>query len=203
MPPTQEEFDKSLVDTRERMRRCAAVGAQHVAAIPAPDRENFDIDWAVKCYKELLRIGREEYGIIVAFEFVGFMKGIHNFGVAAGVAIDTDDSDACLIMDTFHMYRGCSGYNGLKHINGSLIANFHWNDLPAEPEREKLGDEHRIYPGDGMLPLKQVLKDLVAIGYTGPLSIEMFNREHWAQDPLLVANTAKAKTCALIKEALA
>lgn len=167
MPATQEEFDASLAATRERMRRCAAIGSKHVAAIPAPDNPNFDLKWATYVYKTLLEIGRKDYNLIVAFEFVGFMKGIYRFGQAAGVAIDTDDPDACLIMDTFHLYRGGSGFNNVKKVRGDLFANFHFNDLPDNPPREQLGDEHRIYPGDGMLPLKPLLKDLVTIGYTG------------------------------------
>lgn len=202
MPATPEDFEKSLEATRERMRLCAAIGSQHVAAIPAPDRPDFDIKWGAEMYRRLLEIGRNEYNIVVAFEFVGFLKGVYRLGQACAVAIDANDRTACLIADTFHLFRGGSGFDGVCHIDGSLIANFHWNDVPAEPPREEQGDEHRIYPGDGILPLKKLLVDLESIGYTGPLSLEMFNREHWKQDPKVVAATGLDKMRSLIASAL-
>lgn len=193
MPATEDAFQESLKITRERMRQCAAVGSIHVAAIPAPDRPDFDLAYGAKQYKELLKIGREEYGIKVAFEFVGFMKGVHRFGQACAVALDANDRDACLIMDTFHLFRGGSGFEGLSKVQGSLFANFHWNDVPGDVPREEQGDEHRLYPGDGILPLTQVLQDLKATGYDKALSLEIFNRKYWEQPAEQVARDGLQK----------
>lgn len=181
MPDTKEAFEESLKDTRERMRRSADVGSIYVAAIPAPDRENYDLKWGAEMYRELMRIGRDDYNINVAFEFVGFLKGVYRFGQACAVAFDANDDGSTLIMDTFHLFRGGSGFNAVKHIQGSLIANFHWNDVPGDVPREEQGDEHRLYPGDGILPLAQVLQDLKAIGYERALSLEIFHRGYWEQ----------------------
>ncbi len=201
MPATQEEWDASLVDTRKRMRQCADIGSIHVAAIPTPDRADFDIKWGAERYRDLLKIGREDYGITVAFEFIGFLKGIYRFGQACAVALDSNDSTACLINDTFHLWRGGSGFTNLGKIDGSLIANFHWNDVPASTVVEGAGDDVRVYPGDGDLPLEQALRDLKAIGYDKTLSLEVFNREYWAQDPKLVSETGLRKMRECIQRA--
>ena len=198
MPADDAAFQASLESTRKRMALAAAVGSKHVAAIPAPDRADFDLKWGADRYRDLLKIGREEFGIKVACEFVGFMKGVHRMGQGAAIALDADDPDASLIMDTFHLYRGGSGFECIGHLDKSFIADFHWNDVPADPPREQLGDEHRIYPGDGILPLKRALNLLASIHYTGPLSLEMFNREHWKQDPKVVAETGIRKMRELI-----
>jgi len=198
MPSNQEEWEKSLPATRERMRRSAEVGSKYVAAIPAPDRPDFNLKWGADRYRDLIKIGRDDYNIIVACEFVGFMKGVHRLGQGAAIALDADDPDACLVADTFHLYRGGSGFEGIRHLNGDFIAVFHWNDVPDSPQRNELEDKHRIYPGDGILPLKRALELLKAINYQGPLSLEMFNREHWSQDPALVARTGLDKMRALL-----
>lgn len=203
MPPTEEAWKASLPATRERMRRSAAVGAKHVAAIPAPDRPDFDLKWGAARYRDLLKIGRDEFGIIVACEFVGFMKGVHRLGQGTAIALDADDPDACLVADTFHCYRGGSGFEGIRHLSGSFIAVFHWNDVPAEPARDQLADEHRIYPGDGILPLQHTLGLLKAIQYRGPLSLEVFNRGYWEQDPKSVAVTGLKKMKDLVVSAKA
>lgn len=193
MPGTQEEWEASLEATRKRMRQCADIGSRHVAAIPTPDREDFDIKWGADRYRDLLKIGREEYNITVAFEFIGFLKGIHRFGQACAIALDSNDANACLINDTFHLWRGGSGFTNLGKIDGSLIANFHWNDVKATTEREGAGDDVRVYPGDGDLPLEQALRDLKRIGYDKTLSLELFNRELWEQDPKIVSETGLRK----------
>ena len=203
MPPTQAEWEESLPATRERMRRSAEVGSQHVAAIPAPDRPDFDLKWGADRYRDLLKIGRDDYNIVVACEFVGFLKGVHRLGQGAAIALDADDPNACLIADTFHLYRGGSGFEGIRHLNGGFIAVFHWNDVPGSPPREDLEDQHRIYPGDGILPLQRALHLLREIDYRGPLSLEMFNRDHWQQDPAVVAKTGMEKVRALIASAMA
>ena len=193
MPATPGAFEKSLEKTRERMRMSAAVGSRFVAAIPAPDRPDFDLKWGAHCYRELLRIGREDYGLTVAFEFVGFLKGVHRLGQAAAIALDTNAPGACLIADTFHLFRGGSGFKGLRHLQGDFIANFHWNDVLDEVPREQQGDEHRVYPGDGVLPLTQLCKDLKHIGYRRTLSLEIFHREYWKQPAKQVAETGLRK----------
>ncbi|MBI2434621.1 MAG: sugar phosphate isomerase/epimerase [Candidatus Hydrogenedentes bacterium] len=193
MPPGEDEWNAQLVKTRNMMRMCHEVGSPSVAALPFPDREDFDLAWGAVKYKELMKIGREEYDLRVAFEFIGFLKGVHRLGQAAAVAIDADERDAGLIMDTFHLYRGGSGFSGIKHLDPRFMADFHWNDVPATPGQFELKDKDRIYPGDGILPLTQALKDLADVGYTGPLSLELFNETLWAQDPAQVAHDGLAK----------
>ena len=50
-----------------------------------------------------------------------------------------------------------------------------------------------MYPGDGLAPWKSIVEQLDAIGYDGFLSLELFNREYWKQDPLQVARTGLEK----------
>jgi sugar phosphate isomerase/epimerase len=50
--------------------------------------------------------------------------------------------------------------------------------------------------------LPRFFRDLWSTGYRGPLSIELFNRSYWEEDPLHVAKTALVKTQAIIDRAL-
>jgi sugar phosphate isomerase/epimerase len=183
MPPTQEEWEKSLESTRNRMRMASAVGSIHVAALPFPDRENFDLRWGTDRYRDLLRIGRDDYNLTVTMEFIGFLKGLNRLGQACCIAVDSDDPTATVLPDTFHLYRGGSGFRGVKHLQPEFIADFHWNDVPATPPQFETRDKDRVMPGDGILPLTQCLKDLLETGYTGPLSLEIFNEDYWKMDP--------------------
>ncbi len=205
IPPTREAFDRSLVDSRRRMRQAAAIGAEHIQVVPQPARpwREFDPAWAAARYRELLEIGLDEFGVNPAMVFVEFLEGARTLGQASQIALDADHPRAKIIPDVFHMHIGGSGFSGLRRLQGDFIAIFQFNDAPASPAREALADEHRVYPGDGVLPLGQCLRDLTAIGYTGCISLELYNPGYWGRDHLEVARTGLRKTLGVIEAALA
>jgi quercetin dioxygenase-like cupin family protein len=86
-------------------------------------------------------------------------------------------------------------------FNGAAMHVLHMNDYPAQPPREKITDAERVYPGDGVAPVVQILRDLHASGFRGMLSLELFNRELWKQDPFAVARTGLEKMKALVAKA--
>ncbi len=59
--------------------------------------------------------------------------------------------------------------------------------MPAEPDPLTQTDADRVMVGDGIADLPRVIANLRSIGYDGPLSLELFNRTLWEQDPLDVA----------------
>jgi len=79
---------------------------------------------------------------------------------------------------------------------------FHLNDYPADPPRETITDRDRVYPGDGIAPLTQILRDLHANGSQPVLSLELFNPTYWKQDPLEVAKIGLAKMKVVVNKAL-
>jgi 2-keto-myo-inositol isomerase len=187
MPPEEAAFQKMMDTNKRRMELAARAGSKHIAVLPLPDRENFDLKQATERYRHILEVGLNEIGIHPAMEFVSVFKGLRRLGEAVQIAIDADHPMAKIVPDTFHLHNGGSGFSGLKHLQGELFATFHWNDVPASPPAGKMGDSDRIYPGEGVLPLEQALRDLKQIGYAGPLSLELFRREHWEMDPNIVA----------------
>lgn len=202
VPPTWDEFEDGLEATKERLRRAAAVGAKRAAAVPMPDRAEMNLQQDAEMYRELLRIGREEYGVIVGLEFLGFLDGIHRLSQASAIAIEANDPDACIINDMYHLYRGGSGMEGIKLIDGAMIGVFHWNDVPNEPAREELEDSDRVMPGDGILPLEEVLQTLWRINYRGALTLELFNRELWERPPEEVARLGLERMRENVRNAL-
>jgi sugar phosphate isomerase/epimerase len=77
------------------------------------------------------------------------------------------------------------------------------NDFPATPPRETIKDADRVYPGDGVGPLTQIVKDLLATGFQGTLSLELFNPTYWKDDALNVARTGLAKMKETVAKATA
>ena len=140
----------------------------------------------------LLELGRE-MEVTPQLELWGSSATIHRLGELLLVAIESGHADACLLPDVYHIYKGGSDFGGLRLMNGERIHVFHMNDYPAAPPRETIRDEHRVYPGDGVAPLGQILRDLYAVGFRGALSLELFNRDYWRRDALTVARTGLEK----------
>jgi len=86
-------------------------------------------------------------------------------GQAVQVVLDANHPKGKIIPDVFHMYLTEGGFEGLKLLRGDLFAIFQFNDAPKNMNIADMQDKHRVYPGDGILPLPQILKDLKASGF--------------------------------------
>jgi sugar phosphate isomerase/epimerase len=152
-------------------------------------------------YRALLDIG-DRIGVVPQVEVWGFSKTLGRLGEAALVAIESGHKDACILPDVYHLYKGGSGFTGVNLLAGSAMHVLHLNDYPADPPRETIADKDRIYPGDGAAPLKTFLRDLRRIGFRGALSLELFNREYWMRDALVVARTGLDKMKVVVAASL-
>ena len=147
-------------------------------------------------YRQMLELGRQT-GIKPILEFWGH-SCFSTLGQAMMVCALANDPDVQILADVYHMYRGGSGFEGLKMLRGNVIEIFHMNDYVLTVPREQQADKDRVYPGDGAAPMKQILTDLAQMGGTKVLSLELFNPEYYKQDPLLVAKTGLEKMKAQI-----
>lgn len=193
---------QGIEDVKRMMDKLVQIGGTHMAAPPHGDVKNVDLLAAAERYRALLDIG-DRTGVLPVLEIWGFAPNIHRLGQAAMVALEADHPKACILMDVYHLFKGGSGFNGVRHLRGSLYGGFHMNDIPKDhPPREKMTDADRVYPGDGIAPLVQLFRDLRDVGYTGVISIELFNTDYYKQDATLVARTALEKTKAVMQKAL-
>ena len=200
IPDTMELFIKSLPETRRRMRMAHDIGAEHIQTIPNTLPENFNQKWVADRYHDIIEIGMKEFNIKPALVFVKYFT-IKTLGQAVGIAMDANHPNAMVIPDVYHMYISDGGFEGLKMLKGDAIAIFQFNDAPNTPAFKDLRDEHRVYPGDGILPLASIFKDLKATGYKGFISLEMYNPTYYKEDLLQVAKTGLRKTLEVLKKA--
>jgi sugar phosphate isomerase/epimerase len=199
--PWMAEGDSGFVQMKKEMEMLAGIGCQRIAAPPAglPADKELDLFAAGLRYRKLLELGRET-GVMPQLEFWGSSPVLWHLGQALMIAAVADDPEAKILPDVYHMFRGGSGFHALKMLSGDLIDLFHLNDYPATKPREKQNDADRVYPGDGHAPLIQILTDLKNMGGEKILSLELFNRTYWEEDPLQVATTGLDKMKALVRE---
>ena len=199
--PAQRQ--KGLEQLRREMDMIAELGGHRIAAAPAGayDKPPMDLRVVAGRYRAVLELGRQR-GVVPQLEIWGGSKTLHSISEAAFVAIEAAHPDACILLDLFHVYKGGSDFGSLRMLNGRALHVFHINDYPAQPPREKVTDADRVFPGDGVAPMAAVLRELEAIGFRGALSLELFNRQYWKQDPLAIAKTGLEKVRSAVRNAL-
>lgn len=125
-------------------------------------------------------------GVGMGFEFLPFtpmasiattlswMERARAAGARAGV-----------IVDTWHVFRGPDGLDGLEQLKLSEIAYVQFDDaLPVAGDDSMEETLHRrAMPGEGEFPLAQFCDRVRARGYDGPVSVEILNAE-WRSQPL-------------------
>lgn len=191
MTDDEEQRKAGFKQMREEMEIMASLGCPRIAAPAAGVKDLPNLFKVGERYRELLELGRQT-GVRPQLEIWG-ASVFHHIGQAMMSVAVANDPDVRILPDVYHLFRGNSGFESLKMLDGNVIEVFHMNDYPGDIPREQMEDKDRIYPGDGVAPLKQIIADLKAMEGEKILSLELFNREYWKQDPLTVAKTGLQK----------
>lgn len=189
------DADKEFEKAKRDMEKVAAIGGRAIAAPPVGQNDRPIKDWnfAAERLARLGAVGRE-MGVVPQLELWGFSQAIGNVSQFLQLAALVETRDFGVLLDVYHLYKGGSPDNALRLVSGSQMALFHINDYPATPARAEIADKDRVFPGDGIAPLSQILCDLESSGFQGALSLELFNPEYWQQDPEWVLATGLAKS---------
>ncbi len=190
------EHTRVLDDCRRRMAQAVELGSPYIVA--SPPQEVVDVARAGERFAELLEIGTR-LGVIPSMEFLGFVDGVNNVATAWAIASETGHPQATVVADVFHMIRGGGSVDDILTLTGDRLACFHINDLPATPDPRIQKDEDRVMVGDGIADLPRVIANLRTIGYRGPLSLELFNRTLWEENPRDVIELGLKRVRALVE----
>ena len=167
-----------------------------VVPSPLPDggapREEV-IAESVRVLRELCDIAAR-HNVSLAFEFLGQPDcSVPTLDLAHDIVRATERKNLGLVIDSFHFYAGGSTIAMVEALDPNLIYVFHINDAENLP-REQLLDKHRLLPGLGILPLRELVGAFRKIGYDKVASVEIFRPEYWERDPFVLAQDALSAT---------
>ena len=192
---------QGMEDAKRDMDLLAQLGAKRIAAPPAGARGIVEPMAAAERYRTLLNAG-DDIGVVPQIEMWGGNKSIGRVSTAIYIALEAGHPNACFLGDVYHTYKGGSDFDALKMLGPQALQVFHWNDYPANPTRENIGDGDRVYPGDGVAPITNIVKGFLQVGATPVLSLELFNKKYWAMPPLEAARIGIKKMKASVAPAL-
>ena len=196
---------KGMEAAKRDIDRVAQIGAKRIAApaAGAQDRTDIDLMAAAERYRALCELG-DQFGVVPQVEVWGFSKTLTKLSQAVAVAVESGHPRACVLADVYHLYKGGSNPEGLRLLAPGAMHVMHVNDYPGQPSRAQITDAQRVYPGDGVAPLKQIFTILRDIGFRGYLSLELFNKSYAEKaDALTVAETGLKKTREAVRRAFA
>ncbi len=192
----------SMEKLKADMDKVAQIGGKRIAAPPGNNRAAVSLDNAARYYREALEMG-EKMGVLPLLELWGTHPVLGPLSHGIYVAVAAGRADASLLLDVFHLYKSGTPFTALKQINGASLRVMHLNDYPQATDPSTLNDSNRIYPGDGVAPLSQILRDLRDSGFRGYLSLELFNRDYWAKSADENLKTAMEKIRSTVRTAMA
>lgn len=177
--PDQSIRSKALNEAKETFEMAKSLGSNFVAAPPMGITEMADlqIEDVAEYFRELM-VSVADTGVRPLLEFWGHSKKLGSLKEAIQVMKLVSESEVQILVDIFHSAKTEGSFELLSELKGSQLGLIHVNDYPYAEDIRQLKDSQRIYPGDGIAPLKQISDTLKKIGYEGMYSLELFNEEY-------------------------
>lgn len=193
----------SMEALKVNMDKVAQIGGKRIATPPGNNRAaSVSLDNAARYYREALEMG-EKMGVQPLLELWGTHPLLGPLSHGIYVTVAAGRADASLLLDVFHLYKSGTPFTSLRQINGASLHVMHLNDYPQAADSSTLNDGNRVYPGDGVAPFRQILRDMRDNGFRGYLSLELFNKEYWGKSADENLKTAMEKIRATVRSAMA
>jgi len=192
-----DDYEGIKAETEELTSIAGAIGCPYVVIVPGklPEGKSEEeiIERSVEVLRELGEIAAG-HGVSLAFEFLGQTDcSVQTLDLCKEIVERTDRENIGLVIDTFHFYAGNSSFEAIDGLDPAKLFIFHINDA-ENLSKEELTDAHRLYPGEGILPIREIKARFDSIGYDRMVSIEIFRPEYWNEDPFEVAEKARRAT---------
>ncbi len=149
-------------------------------AIDDPARAAADLaEMAERAHRRGLRVG---------YEALAWGRHVNRWRQAWDIVSRAGHPALGLIVDSFHTLSLDDDFAGIKDLPGSKIFFVQLADAPKLSMDVLSWSRHfRNFPGQGQLAVTPFLKAVLDSGYSGPLSLEIFNDEFRAAPARLTA----------------
>ncbi len=127
---------------------------------------------------QLRRLGdlAERYDVRIAFEALAWGRFVDDYRRAWRIVELADHPRVGVCLDSFHILSRGHDPAEIEKIPGDKIFFLQLADAPAlSMDVLSWSRHHRLFPGEGSFDLAGFLAHVLRAGYTGPLSLEVFN----------------------------
>jgi len=127
-------------------------------------------------------------GIRVGFEALAWGRHISDYRDAWEVVRRADHRSIGLTLDSFHIFARKTDLKAIRSIPGDRVVLVQLADGPwLDMDPMSWSRHFRCFPGQGDFPMVEFMEAVLATGYQGLLSLEIFNDQFRAGSPRGVA----------------
>ncbi len=127
-------------------------------------------------------------GLRVGYEALAWGRYVNRWAHAWRIVQAADHPALGLIVDSFHTLAVGDDPSGIAGLPGDKIFFVQLADAPMlQMDALSLSRHFRNFPGQGELDVPGFLRPVLASGYAGPLSLEIFNDEFRAAPARMIA----------------
>ncbi|MGH1368346.1 MAG: bifunctional sugar phosphate isomerase/epimerase/4-hydroxyphenylpyruvate dioxygenase family protein [Maritimibacter sp.] len=140
-------------------------------------------------------------GIRVGYEALAWGSHVNDHRDAWEVVRRADHPNIGLILDSFHTLSRKIGPDTIRRIPGDKIFFVQLADAPLIDMDLLYWSRHfRNMPGEGDLPVTAFMQAVMATGYDGPISLEIFNDQFRGGSPSTIAKDGHRSLIALMDD---
>nr|WP_319248515.1 TIM barrel protein [uncultured Celeribacter sp.] len=145
------------------------------------------IDRAADDFAELGELAKA-HGVRVGYEALAWGRHIDDHRDAWEIVRRANHDNIGLIVDSFHSLGRKLDPNSIRSIPGDKIFFVQLADAPLiEMDLLYWSRHFRNMPGEGDLDVSSFMRAVMATGYAGPVSLEIFNDQFRGGNPLTIA----------------
>jgi 4-hydroxyphenylpyruvate dioxygenase len=142
-----------------------------------------------------------ERGLRLCYEALAWGRFVNTYERSWDIVRTADHPALGLCVDSFHILSRGSDPAGIAEIPGEKLFFLQLADAPHMTMDVLQWSRHyRLFPGQGAFDLSAFLGHVLTAGYTGPLSLEVFNDVFRQSDPARAAVDALRSLLALQEE---
>ncbi len=195
---SEEQFAANLRRAERKFDVMEQLGAETVLVCSsvAPDAARDDALIAEQLRTLADRAG--ERGLRIAYEALAWGSHVSTYEHSAEIVLQADHPALGLCLDSFHILSRSSDPARIRDLPGDKLFFLQLADAPRmDMDVLQWSRHHRLFPGQGAFDLTTFVEHVMAAGYTGPLSLEVFNDVFRQADPVRAAVDAKRSLLAL------
>jgi 3-dehydroshikimate dehydratase len=141
------------------------------------------------------------HGLRIAYEALAWGRHVNDYEHAWRIVELADHPALGTCLDSFHILSRGSDPAGIEDIPEEKVFFVQLADAPRMAmDVLQWSRHHRCFPGQGAFDLGRFLAHVLATGYRGPLSLEVFNDVFRAADPRRMAIDAMRSLLVLADE---